>query len=149
MKNSEKKFRNPDLEVHRALALWATTCAERTLPLFEASQPADNRPSVALQTLREWARGERTMMECRAAAFAAHAAARQAVNLAAVAAARATGQAAAVAHMYTHARHAGEYAVKAACLAVLPTQAVATMEREKAWQWAQLREDLRLLVSTT
>jgi hypothetical protein len=59
------------------------------------------------------------MVECRKATFAAHAAAREASDLAAVAAARATGQAAAVAHMYTHARHAGEYAVKAASLAVV------------------------------
>lgn len=91
----------------------------------------------------QWVRGERTMVECRAAAFAAHAAARETSDPAAIAAARATGQAAAVAHMYTHARYAGEYAAKAAALAVPFMQAVATKTREIEWQLEQLREDLR------
>ncbi|MFN8477526.1 MAG: hypothetical protein U0074_06790 [Kouleothrix sp.] len=43
---------------HRLLALWAATCAEHVLPLFEAAQPADPRPRQAIEAARAWTRGE-------------------------------------------------------------------------------------------
>ena len=113
----KRRFSNPDLPIHHALALEAAACAERVLPLFEQMHPNDTRPRQAVVTLREWAQGQASMMDCRRAAFAAHAAARSATQPAAVAAARAAGQAAAVAHMYTHAPHAAAYAAKAVALA--------------------------------
>lgn len=103
--------------MHHALALEAAACAERVLPLFEQVRPHDTRPRTALATLRAWVQGQASMVACRQAAFAAHAAARATSQPAAVAAARAAGQAAAVAHMYTHGPHAAAYAAKAAILA--------------------------------
>ncbi|WP_022826336.1 putative immunity protein [Hymenobacter norwichensis] len=113
----KQPFVNPLLPEHHALALEAAACAERVLPFFEQMHPDDARPRLALATLREWVQGQASMMACRQAAFAAHAAARTASQPAAVAAARAAGQAAAVAHMYTHAPHVVSYAAKASALA--------------------------------
>jgi hypothetical protein len=136
-------FRNPEPLIHHALALWAALCAEHTLFLFEQYAPNDMRPRHALETVRAWVRDEAAMVTCRRAAFAAHAAAREATDPIATAAARATGQAAAVAHMWNHAPHAAEYAAKAASLAAPQTQAQAIRERERDWQWDHLQEDLR------
>ena len=113
---SKQPFANPALPVHHALALEAANCAEQVLPLFEQACPHDVRPRYAVATLREWVKGQASMMACRQAAFAAHAAARTTNQPAAVAAARAAGQAAAVAHMYTHAPHVATYAAKAVVL---------------------------------
>lgn len=134
-------FANPDIETHHKLVEWAALCAERTLPLFEKDMPGDDRPRLAIESLRQWIRGEKTMIECREAAFQAHAAAREAANPAAVASARATGQAVAVAHMYNHCSHAADYAAKAAKLAN-PENAKAFSD-EREWQWQQLAEGLR------
>ncbi|HEX8424926.1 putative immunity protein [Hymenobacter sp.] len=110
-------FANPALPLHHALALEAAACAERVLPLFEQAYPHDSRPRYAVATLRKWVQGQASMLACRQAALAAHAAARAASQPAAVAAARAAGQAAAVAHMYTHAPHVAAYVAKATAFA--------------------------------
>jgi hypothetical protein len=47
---------------HHLLALWAASCAEHVLHLFESVQPADPRPREALECARAWVRGEATMM---------------------------------------------------------------------------------------
>ena len=99
---------------HRLLALWAADCAEHVLQLFAEECPEDQRPRLAIEAARAWARGETTVQEAREAAFAAHAAAREARGFVARAAARAAGHAAATAHVADHARHAAEYAAKAA-----------------------------------
>jgi immunity protein 5 of polymorphic toxin system len=83
---------------HHLLALWAATCAEHVLHLFEEAQPADSRPRHAIELARAWTRGEITMSEARAAAGHAMAAARD-LSGAARHAAYAAGQAAAVAHV--------------------------------------------------
>jgi hypothetical protein len=139
----KQPFANPDIKIHHELAEWAAKCAERTLYLFEQKHPDDNRPRLAIEAIREWIRGDRSMMSCREAAFAAHSAAREANEPEARAAARATGQAVAVAHMYTHCSVPGEYATMAAALAVSDELADETARREREWQWSQLREDLR------
>ncbi len=132
--------------VHRALAWWAAGCAERALPLFTAAAPLDQRPSLAIAELRLWIRGERTVADCRQAALDAHAAARALRNHpAAVAAARAAGQAAAVAHVYEHCIHAAEYAARAASLAAPAAEAETAWQAERAWQWQRLDAHLRLL----
>ncbi|MFY2788087.1 putative immunity protein [Rhodococcus sp. MALMAid1271] len=111
--------------------------------LFEDANPDDRRPRLALESLHAWIRGELSMVECRTAAFAAHAAARDAVEPAAIAAARATGQACAVAHMWNHCSHAADYAAKAVMLG--SSDDPSAKQREREWQWEQLREDLREL----
>ncbi len=52
---------------HRLLALWAATCAEHVLPLFEAVRPADQRPRQAIEAARAWTRGEIKVMQAKAA----------------------------------------------------------------------------------
>jgi len=117
----------------RVLAVWAADCAERTLPLFEARAPADARPREAIDGLRAFARGELRIGPVRALAARAHAAAREVGDHpAAVAAARAAGQAAAVAHMAGHAYGASAYAAKAIGLAA-PHDPVA-VAAEVRWQ---------------
>ena len=98
---------------HHLLALWAATCAEHVLHLFEEAQPSDSRPRHAIELARAWTRGEITMSEARAAAGHAMAAARE-LSGAARHAAYAAGQAAAVAHVAAHELGAAAYAIKAA-----------------------------------
>ena len=47
---------------HQLLALWAATCAEHVLHLFESVQPSDARPRQAIALIRQWVRGEITMV---------------------------------------------------------------------------------------
>jgi hypothetical protein len=102
----------------RIVAVWAADCAERVLGLFEAEAPGDSRPRDAIARLRAFARGELGVAEARRR-FVAHAAAREVSAPAAVAAARAAGQAASVPHMGAHALGAAAYATKAAGLAAV------------------------------
>src|ERR687883_929137 len=86
---------------HRLLALWAASCAEHVLHLFESVQPADPRPRAAIEHARAWVRGEVTMMQARAAGGQAMGAARD-LRGAARHAAYAAGQAAVGAHVAAH-----------------------------------------------
>src|SRR5690606_23185287 len=95
-------------EDHRLLALWAATCAEHVLPLFEAALPADPRPRQAIERIRAWTRGEVKMSESRAAGGHAMAAARV-LQGAPRHAAFAAGQAAVVAHVAAHELGAAAY----------------------------------------
>ncbi len=115
----------------RIVAVWAADCAERVLGLFEAEAPEDSRPRDAIARLRAFARGELGVAEARRR-FVAHAAAREVRAPAAVAAARAAGQAASIPHMGAHALGAAAYAVKAAGLAA-PSRPEAVSE-EIRWQ---------------
>lgn len=143
--SSKKKWANPERAVHNAIARWAAMCAERALPVFEEHRPDDGRPRAAIGSLRAWVRDEIPMTACRTAAFAAHAAARDAAEAGvpdAVAAARAAGQAAAVAHMFDHSPHAAIYAAKAIGLhGSGETQRIA----ERTWQWENLDPQLRAI----
>jgi len=116
----------------RVLAMWAADCAERTLPLFEAEAPGDPRPREAIDGGRAFARGEMRIGPVRALAIAAHAAAREVGDPAAVAAARAAGHAAATAHLASHARGVPAYAAKARGLAA-PDDSTAVADEVK---WA-------------
>jgi hypothetical protein len=135
-----------DKSDHSSLALWAADCAEHALPYFEEKYPKDDRPRKAIEAARAWTRGEIRVCEARAAAVAAHAAARDADEGAARAAARAAGQAAGTPHMAGHARHAADYAVKAAACAAGTNDASATTATEREWQCRRLPEHLRPLV---
>ena len=137
------KWANPEPPIHYAIALWAASCAERALPIFEELRPDDERPRAAIAALRAWERGSVPMTACRTAAFAAHAAARDATEAAApavVAAARAAGQACAVAHMFNHSPHAATYAAKAIGL---HGSGKTARDDERAWQWENLAPELR------
>lgn len=132
-----------NLDQHRQLALWAADCAEHVLPLFSRRHPLDDRPRGAIKTARAWAAGEVSVGTARAAALAAHAAAREATDIAAREAARAAGHAVATAHMADHSLSAAAYAVRAVQASLEKPAGVEAAERELAWQ----RELLPLAVS--
>lgn len=100
----------------RILAAWAADCAERVLGLFEAEAPGDSRPRESIARTRAFARGDLDVAGQIRRRFVGGGAAREVSTPAAVAAARAAGQAAAVAHMGAHALGAAAYAAKAAGL---------------------------------
>ena len=137
---SPKRGRSPQTlseADRRVVAVWAADCAERVLALFEAEAPADMRPRDAIAGLRAFARGELRVWPVRSLAGHAHAAARElAGRPAAVAGARAAGQAAATAHMGAHALGAAAYAAKAVGLAA-PDRPEAVAE-EIRWQIGHL-----------
>jgi hypothetical protein len=101
----------------RIVAAWAADCAERVLGLFEAEAPGDSRPRDAIARTRAFARGELGVAGEIRRRFIGGAAARDVTAPAAVAAARAAGQAASIPHMGAHALGAAAYAAKAAGLA--------------------------------
>jgi pimeloyl-ACP methyl ester carboxylesterase len=129
---------------HRLLALWAAVCAEHVLPVFEAAQPSDRRPSEAIEHIRAWTRGETRMSDSRSAAGRAMAAARP-LRGAARHAAYAAGQAAVVAHVAAHELGAAAYAIKAA-RAAAPGREEEAGRLECRWQRDQLPDAIRDLV---
>ena len=130
---------------HRLLALWAASCAEHVLHLFEAERPGDVRPREAIERARAWARGEISMTEARTAAGHANAAARD-LRGAARHAAFAAAQAAAVAHVAAHELGAAAYAIKAARAAAPKEDSEREGRRECRWQREQLPKAIRALV---
>jgi hypothetical protein len=130
---------------HKLLALWAATCAEHVLDLFESVRPEDRRPRHAIAQARAWARGDITMTQARTAAGHAMGAARD-LSGAARHAAYAAGQAAAVAHVAAHELGAAAYAIKAARAAAPEAEAAGAGRLECRWQRDQLPDAIRELV---
>jgi hypothetical protein len=128
---------------HRLLALWAASCAEHVLRLFESVQPSDLRPRRAIEQIRAWTRGEIGMSESRAAGGHAMGAARE-LSGAARHAAHAAGQAAVVAHVAAHQLGAAAYAIKAARAAAPGCERAGPLECR--WQREQLPDAIRELV---
>lgn len=95
---------------HRAIARFACDCAERACQ----RSTADKRAYAAILAGRGWADGITSVDEARAAAFAAHEAARAAIIPTTQYACRSAGHAAATAHVITHAVYAANFAAKAA-----------------------------------
>jgi hypothetical protein len=126
---------------HQLLALWAASCAEHVLGLFESAQPDDPRPREAIEHARGWVRGEVKMMQARSVAGGAMAAARD-LRGAPRHAAYAAGQAGVVAHVAAHELGAAAYAIKA----VRADDGEAAGRRECQWQRDQLPEAIRELV---
>lgn len=93
---------------HQLLALWAADCAAPVLLFFEKEHPEDERPRKAIEAARE-AKGV---------------------------AARATGHAAATAHVPAHAKYAASYAVKASM----------DHSREREWQLQNLPPHLTSMI---
>ena len=106
-----------DSYYHKLLGLKAAGDAARVLPIFEKERPKDKRPRLAIDAIRAWAEGKRTlgMKEVRKLSLDSHAAAREAKSDASRFAARAAGQAVATWHVPTHAMGAPAYAAKAIC----------------------------------
>jgi len=129
---------------HHLLALWAASCAEHVLELFEQARPGDVRPREAIGHARAWVRGEVTMTRARAAGGHAMGAARELTG-AARHAAYAAGQAGAVAHVAAHDLGAAAYAIKAVRAAAEGDGQAAGL-RECRWQRDQLPEEIRELV---
>jgi thymidine phosphorylase len=130
---------------HQLLAVWAASCAEHVLDLFESAQPEDPRPRQAIAQARAWARCEITMSQSRASGGHAMAAAR-ALSGAARHAAFAAGQAAVVAHVAAHELGAAAYAIKAARAAAPEGEDESAGRRECWWQRDQLPEAICALV---
>jgi len=123
----------------RLVATWAADCAERVLALFEAEAPNDDSPRDAIARTRAYSRGELdTADEIRRRFVAGRGAD---VGPAATAAARAAGQAAAIAHMGAHALGAAAYAAKAAGLAAKDPSAAIT--KELRWQLRHMAKPVR------
>lgn len=128
----------------RTIARWAVACAGRVLPLVDADAEARAEIADALARAREYSRGRSTSAEEIKRRLVAVKAAKSATNPAGAAAARAVGQAAAVAHMGAHALGAAAYSVKAVALAHPgDPQAV---ESEIEWQLEQLTEEERAVL---
>ena len=100
MVDRESKYFTLSLESLRAIGGWAADCAERALSVYETHPDSDTRPRAAIEGIRRFAGGEKRAARLRSLALEAHAAAREIGDLAAAAAARAAGLAAASA--YTH-----------------------------------------------
>ena len=130
---------------HHLLALWAATCAEHVLPLFESVQPDDPRPRQAIEAARAWTRGELKMMKTRALGGHAMGAARD-LSGAARFAAYAAGQAAVVAHVAAHELGAATYAIKAARAAASKGESESAGRWECQWQREQLPDAIRDLI---
>ena len=113
-----------DLINHRTAVRFACDCAERACK----RACADRRAYAAILAGRGWTEGVSTVSEARAAAFAAHAAAREAKAQGAQFAIRSAGHAAAAVHVASHAVAAADYAAKAAANAL----------EERGWQYAHL-----------
>jgi immunity protein 5 of polymorphic toxin system len=129
---------------HHLLALWAATCAEHVLDLFETVRPDDPRPRQAIGHARAWVRGEVPMMQARAAGGQAMGAARD-LRGAPRFAAYAAGQAGVVAHVAAHELGAAAYAIKAV-RAAASGDAAAAGRLECRWQREQLPDAIRELV---
>lgn len=130
---------------HHLLALWAASCADHVLPLFESARPGDPRPRQAIGHARAWVRGEVQMMQARAAGGHAMGAARP-LRGAARHAAYAAGQAGAVAHVAAHELGAAAYGIKAARAAAPEARSEAAGRIECQWQRDQLPDQIRDLV---
>jgi hypothetical protein len=127
------------LAEHRLLAAWAADCAEHLLHLFERHS-SDGRPRQAVEIGRAWVRGEVKTGVAQRAAVAAHAAARETADEAAVAVARAAGHAVATAHFADHCMGPVIYGAKAR------KAAGGSADDERAWQLARLPGEVRALV---
>lgn len=131
----------------RAVAAWASDCAERVLEFFEAEAPDDERPRHLIARARAFARGELDTAEEIRRRFAGGVNVNDVKTPAAKAAARAAGQAVAVCHMGAHGLGAAAYAALAVGLAS-PNRPEA-VEVEIRWQVdrasARVRAALRSL----
>ena len=113
-------------EQHRQLVIWACLCVEHVLPLY--GNTIDERLTKAVNTAKEWVKGNASVSDARNASFNAIAVANELNDKTAIAIARSVGHAVAAAHMADHSLRAADYALKAVKLADK------SMETEIKWQ---------------
>jgi hypothetical protein len=130
----------------RLVAAWAADCADRVLGLFEAEAPEDGRPRALIARTRAFARGELNTAEEIRRRFAGGVGVGDVETPAAVAAARAAGQAVGVCHMGAHALGAAAYAAKAAGLA--DSDRPDAVEEEIRWQLDHMSAEVRAALRT-
>ena len=130
---------------HHLLGVWAASCAEHVLDLFEAARPDDPRPRQAIEAIRAWTRGEMSWWDSRSAGGRANTAARD-LSGAPRHAAYAAGQAGAVGHVAAHELGAAAYAIKAARAAAPEGEDEIAGRLECQWQREQLPAAIRELV---
>ncbi|WP_460976434.1 putative immunity protein [Spirosoma knui] len=130
---------------HHLLALWAATCAEHVLHLFEQANSNDKRPRQAIALTRAWVDGEITMKQAHQAAFASNAAGKGMPDAARFAA-LAAGQAVAVAHVAAHELGAAAYAIRAVMASAEENGNAELGRNECQWQRDQLPDEIRELV---
>ena len=97
----------------RQLVTWASACAVRLLPTFDADSPGDSRLRDALAGAELFTAEQLGVGAVRKLALGCHAAAREARSPEATAVARVVGQAVSVAHMAGHSREIARYTRKA------------------------------------
>ena len=127
-------------EQHRQLIIWACACVEKVLPLY--GNIIDKRLINAINTAKEWAKGNASVGDARNASFNAIAVAKELKDSTAIAIARSVGHAVATAHMADHSLRAAEYALKAVRLVNK------SIDKEKKWQDEHLSPDIFDLVQT-
>lgn len=125
----------------RLVAGWAADCAERVLGLFEAEAPGDGRPRALIARARAFARGELSTAQEIRRRFAGGVGVGEVQAPAALAAARAAGQAVGVCHMGAHALGAAAYAADAVGLA--EPQRAGAADDEIRWQLAHMSCEVR------
>ena len=123
---------------HYQLANWARTCAEHVLPYF--GKTVDPRLMNALKVADEWSKGKAAVGDARRASVESHAVAREQINPAGVAVARAIGHAVATAHMADHALGGAYYGLK------VVKASGKSVEEERKWQDEQLPAEIKQLV---
>lgn len=125
---------------HKTLALWAIDCANRVIPYFEEKYPQDDRPRIAIETLKIWIDTEVFKMAViRKASLGAHTAAREVgEDNSARSAARAAGQAVATAHVPRHSYGSAIYAQQAIYRDADPSCADTAVVKERDWQYQHL-----------
>ncbi|MBI5223164.1 hypothetical protein HY990_01955 [Candidatus Micrarchaeota archaeon] len=126
----------------KILAQWAIDCTKRGLHYFKDKYPTDQRPKIAIQTLKNWIKtGIFKMKVIRKAALDSHAAAREiGEDNAARSAARAAGQTVATAHVKTHSIAAANYSLQAIYRSTRVEKANVAIIKERTWQYKHLRE---------
>lgn len=122
------------------LSGWAADCAVRVLAFFEAEAADDPRPRQAIAAARAFAAGEVGAAEMVLARGGGKGP-QPAVSDAAAAAARAAGQALAVAHMGAHALGAAAYACQAVSRAATEDGHLA-WTHEIEWQVAHMTPEV-------
>ena len=134
-------------ETHRLLALWAADCAEHVLPIFESVCPDDDRPRLAIEAARAWARGEIKVTQSKEAAGASQNAAREltGVSEAARMVALSAGQAAVAAHVAAHELGAAAYAIRAVMESAPKPDRETSRAAECEWQRSRLPDAIREL----
>lgn len=123
------------IEQHKMLMRWACTCAEKGMSL--SLLPGDERLVSAINTAREWEKGNVSVAEARNASVRAHGVARESEDPVIIAVARSVGHAVATAHMSDHSLGAAMYALKAVKLIGM------SAEEERKWQNDQIPQEMK------